>query len=179
MSMLQGNGAVVVAHPDDETLWAGSFINAHPGITVICCTVPRRDPERAIRFFDACRVLGAFPVLIPFVEPDPTLHIDHLDLISLDWFDFVVTHNSNGEYGHVHHKDVHDYVMSEADCPVYTFGYNHPGGKGFAVDVSPEKEKALMMYDHQSPTDGGKPKWVALMDTYNIPKDKEHFYAEC
>lgn len=183
MSLSQGNGAVVVAHPDDETLWAGGFISQHPGITVICCTVPRRDPERALKFFDACRVLGAFPVLVPFVEPAPNESIEHLDLLDLSGFDWIVTHNANGEYGHLHHRDVYSHVLRVTDCPLYVFGYNHVSGRGaFTVDLTRGawecKEAALHCYDHQSPADGGKPKWLALMDTYSISRDQEVFHVE-
>lgn len=179
---LQGNGAVIVAHPDDETLWAGGFIASHPGVTVICCTVPRRDPERAIRFFDACRVLGAFPVLIPFVEPPANESIEHLDLLELEGFDWVVTHNHKGEYGHQHHKDVYEWVESHTACPMYVFGYEMEGEPAIKTSISgvfgKVKIEALQCYDHCSPSDNGKTKWEALLDTYNISSEVETLYAE-
>ena len=93
------NKAVVVAHPDDETLWASSQCE---GADVICCTVPYRDPERAIKFFEAVRILGGYPILIPFQESigEP---IPHLREVDLSRYDTVVTHNADGEYGHLHH----------------------------------------------------------------------------
>ena len=162
--------AVVVAHPDDETLWASSHIG--PGVDVICCTVPRRDPERAIRFFDAVRELGGFPILIPFVESAPNELLPHLDVLDLSRYDTVVTHGAKGEYGHLHHMHVHDHVNATFTGKKVFFGYQ----EGNLVECDPERKKAaLMKYDHHSPSDGGKPKWQALIDVYDIDLGKEYF----
>lgn len=182
MRQLEGKGAVVVAHPDDETLWAGGFIAKHPGVTVICYTVPRRDPERSLLFFEACRSLGAFPILVPIQEPAANEELTHCDVLQLSQYDWILTHNKNGEYGHQHHKDVHQHVMKSTSCPVFVFGYNFESGRGAIVldldnGIWERKLTALQCYDHQSPSDGGKPKWRALMDVYQISPDQEVFYA--
>jgi LmbE family N-acetylglucosaminyl deacetylase len=167
--------AVVVAHPDDETLWCGGWI-ARFKPDVICCTVPRRDPERAIRFFDAVRELGGYPILIPFVEPEPNELIQHLDALDLSRYSSILTHGEDGEYGHLHHKQVNAYVKEHADCPVVTFG----GDYEIVLTESEQERKrtALECYDHRSPSDCGKPKWVALLDRYNISMDRERYSAE-
>ena len=42
-----GKNLMVVAHPDDETMWGGSLPIRYPGDWfIVCCTVPKRDPER-------------------------------------------------------------------------------------------------------------------------------------
>jgi len=179
---VKGNGAVVVAHPDDETLWAGGLIASSENVTVICCTVPRKDPERALKFFDAVRVLGGYPVLVPFVEPSPLEDIDHLDVLQLSGFDWIATHNANGEYGHRHHKNVHEWVKSDADCPVFTFGHGQDCGDhviDLTGDYGAAKFAALECYDSYSPADSGLPKWVALMNTYDIDRKREVYCAEC
>ena len=52
--------AVIVAHPDDETLWAGGTILTHPGINWVILTLCRKsDPDRAPRFFKAIEQFGA------------------------------------------------------------------------------------------------------------------------
>lgn len=52
--------AVIVAHPDDETLWAGGAVLIHPEW---CCSIfalcRARDPDRAPRFERVARALGA------------------------------------------------------------------------------------------------------------------------
>src|SRR6185369_9909067 len=90
---------LVVAHPDDESLFFGGLLASEPGDwTVISCSIPRTDPIRAWKFFDACEVLGAKPRLLPFSETE--FNISALELSS---FDQIVTHNSAGEYGHPQH----------------------------------------------------------------------------
>ena len=51
---------VIVAHPDDETLWAGGTILMHPEtnwtIVVLC---KKNDPDRSVRFNRALDLLQA------------------------------------------------------------------------------------------------------------------------
>src|SRR6266705_2571148 len=96
--------ALVVAHCDDESLWFGGLLAAEPGDwTIIACSIPRTDPIRAWKFFDACEVLGAKPRLLPFVESGPLELLGNTDRLDLAGFDQIVTHNVVGEYGHRHH----------------------------------------------------------------------------
>ena len=61
--------AIVVAHPDDEVLWAGGLPLRFPGDwTVVCCSTPAKDPVRAEHFFDACDVLGVKGKIFPFLN---------------------------------------------------------------------------------------------------------------
>src|SRR5471030_1163549 len=52
--------AVVVAHPDDETLWSGGFILTHPEFLWRIVTLCRgSDPDRAPKFRQVLQRLGA------------------------------------------------------------------------------------------------------------------------
>jgi LmbE family N-acetylglucosaminyl deacetylase len=59
-SDLGHRAAVVVAHPDDETLWCGGYILTHPGLRWRIVTLCRAlDPDRAPKFRRVLERLGA------------------------------------------------------------------------------------------------------------------------
>ena len=52
------NVAVIVAHSDDETLWAGGTILSHPSWNCFIISLCREsDTERATKFYRALKVL--------------------------------------------------------------------------------------------------------------------------
>ena len=54
------NAAVIVAHPDDETLWAGGFILSNPHTNWFIATLCRKsDPDRSKKFSLALQSYGA------------------------------------------------------------------------------------------------------------------------
>src|SRR5674476_426209 len=54
------NVAVIVAHPDDETLWAGGTMLSHPSWNwFIVCLSRKSDKERATKFYDALKIFKA------------------------------------------------------------------------------------------------------------------------
>lgn len=172
-------GAIVVAHPDDETLWCGGLMARFPRRwTVICCSIPRTDPIRAWKFFAACEFLGATARLLPFTEPGPDEPLGNLEALDLAGFDCIVTHNEVGEYGHRHHRDVHAHVLARAADRAVAIGYRVPA-RPVANDRCAEtcvlrlsdpdfwrKREALARYDHVAPHDNGRPKSRALLDRY-------------
>lgn len=167
------NGAIVVAHPDDESLWCGGLMARFPARwTAICCSIPRRDPIRAWKFFDACAVLGASARLLPFVEPDPGSWISAVQSVDLSGYDTIVTHNSVGEYGHLHHVQVHQHIAQHWPRKMVTIGYGQPGT--YRIELTgPEMQRkfdAIRCYNHVSPSDG-KPKWEALFERYGTMFD--------
>lgn len=166
--------ALVVAHCDDESLWFGGLLASEPGDwTVIACSIPRADPERAWKFFDACCVLGARARLLPFVETAAQDPLQQTGLIDLSGFDQIVTHNDVGEYGHQHHRWLNRHLTARYPDKVVTGCYGKdPGPKRIVLDAHQMgiKMAALRCYDHTSPMDG-KPKWRALLDRYGSQFD--------
>jgi LmbE family N-acetylglucosaminyl deacetylase len=161
------HGVVVVAHPDDESLWFGGLLlTAPPQWTVVCCTVPRRDPVRADKFTEACRLLGvAKSFVLPFSEVEPI----RFDQLNIGGFDIIVTHGRAGEYGHRQHQELHQFIAGT--WPHKTICSAYGDKPTFTLELSDSqyerKLAALRAYDHCSPTDYGKPKWRALLDVYD------------
>jgi LmbE family N-acetylglucosaminyl deacetylase len=107
--------AVVVAHPDDETLWAGGTILSNPGKNYFVASLCRKnDPDRAPKFAKVLDALGANgamgdlddgPEQIPL--PDERVEQAILQLLPERQYDLVITHSIYGEYTrHRRHEEV-------------------------------------------------------------------------
>ena len=138
------NCAVVVAHPDDETLWAGGTILMHPDSrwTIVTLTC-KSDPDRAARFQKALERLKARGVMGdlddgPEQKPLRVLEVEDaiVDLLPSDRFDLVLTHGPWGEYtSHKRHEEVSRAVMALRENrklqagEIWMFAYDDKGGK--------------------------------------------------
>ncbi len=107
--------AVVVAHPDDETLWAGGLLLGYPQWSIVIVTLCRgSDPDRApkfhkaLRYFNAEGLMGDLddgPEQVPL--PAPMVEQTIISLLPRRDYDLVVTHGPNGEYTrHRRHEEV-------------------------------------------------------------------------
>jgi LmbE family N-acetylglucosaminyl deacetylase len=105
-SVARRRAAVIVAHPDDETLWCGGFILEHPAWSWDVVALSRaRDPDRAPRFRRVLARLGATGVLGdlddgPEQRPLPSAEVEEAvaSLLPRRAFDLVLTHGPRGEY---------------------------------------------------------------------------------
>ncbi len=107
--------AVIVAHPDDETLWAGGTILSHPAWKCfIVCMSRQSDTERAGKFYDALKVLKSDGIMGDADDGPDQKPLDEkelqriiLELLPDKPFDMVLTHNPSGEYTrHLRHEEV-------------------------------------------------------------------------
>lgn len=106
--------ALIVAHPDDETLWAGGTLLGHPAWNCfIVCICRGNDTNRAPKFFKALQTLKAEGIMGDLNDGPEQFPLDKqlledtiLKLLPLRHFDLVITHNPKGEYTrHVRHEE--------------------------------------------------------------------------
>jgi LmbE family N-acetylglucosaminyl deacetylase len=106
--------AVVVAHPDDETLWVGGTILSHPAWEwFIVCLCRGTDEDRSSRFYNTLRILKSEGIIGdlddgPEQKPLEENEIEKviLELLPAKHFDLIITHNPTGEYTrHLRHEE--------------------------------------------------------------------------
>jgi len=113
--------AVIVAHPDDETLWAGGTILSQPTWNWFITTLCRAsDRDRAPKFFQALEVLGARGTMGdlddgPDQEPlaENVVQETILQLLPQTHFDLILSHSPAGEYTrHRRHEEIGNGVIT-------------------------------------------------------------------
>jgi LmbE family N-acetylglucosaminyl deacetylase len=115
------SAAVIVAHPDDETLWAGGIILSHPSWRWFVLSLCRgSDPDRAPRFFAALNVLHAEgkmadlddgPEQAPLEKHEIEAAI--LQALPSTRFDLLISHSPAGEYTrHRRHEETGEIIIS-------------------------------------------------------------------
>jgi LmbE family N-acetylglucosaminyl deacetylase len=139
-----GKCGVVVAHPDDETLWVGGTMLMHPDCRWTVVTLCRgSDSDRAPRFFKALKEFNATGAMGdlddgPQQDPLPSGKVQDciMELLSSDRFDAIFTHGLRGEYTrHLRHEEVAKAVLALRRNEIlhsrelFTFAYHDGGGE--------------------------------------------------
>ncbi len=114
---------MVVAHPDDETLWGGAHLT-EGGWFVVCLTngyneVRKNEFYEVIKEFGCEGMILSYPDLLAngqrstWTTERTSIAKDVNTILKYKHWGMVVTHNPNGEYGHIHHKMTSKLVTEE------------------------------------------------------------------
>lgn len=108
---------MIVAHPDDEIIWAGGLILQNPDWEWTVFSLCRADdPDRAPKFEKVCKNLNAQAIITNLDDKSPqplskeSIKEVILEKISQKKYEKIFTHGSNGEYGHIRHIEIHRVV---------------------------------------------------------------------
>jgi LmbE family N-acetylglucosaminyl deacetylase len=153
--------AVLVAHPDDETLWAGGTLLSEPTwLPFVWCACRAYDADRAPKFHRVLKQLGARGAMAdlddsPEQPPlaDEQVEKSLLESLPTHSFDRILTHSPLGEYTrHQRHEDVARAVLrlwlrgSLSAAELWLFAYDDQGGS----DLPRALENADIMFELSS-----------------------------
>ncbi len=153
-SSLQLDGVenlMIVAHPDDDVLWGGAHL-LEERYLVVCITAGANE-TRAKEFTAAMKKTGDIGIMLGF--PNKTLgkrndwkssrakiKQELTEIMQLKSWKSIVTHNPEGEYGHIHHKMTSSIVteiyeeLYPGQSNLYYFGAYYSKDKIGAVENS-------------------------------------------
>jgi len=143
----------LVAHPDDCVIFAWPFIEAHPEFnwTIVYMTYKNHEPraQEMRAYWDRRGIVTAFMGhQDDYLDQqtgrlnfwDPGMVGEHVRVnVEVHKPDLILTHNVDGDYGHIHHQLVHQIANSIGVPKVYfasTFNYNVEYKVVIPVDIN-------------------------------------------
>jgi LmbE family N-acetylglucosaminyl deacetylase len=171
---------VFVAHPDDETLWAGGTLltrNTWSPFVVSACRAS--DSDRAPKFFKVLEQLGAQGSMADLDDgpeqtplPDEAIEQALLGALASQAFDRILTHSPLGEYTrHVRHEEVARAVLrlwqsGRLSAPeLWLFAYEDDAGRRLPSAI----ESADVV--HELPAEIWARKRLLITDSYGFPAE--------
>jgi LmbE family N-acetylglucosaminyl deacetylase len=148
---------IVVAHPDDETIWMGGTILKNNFDWTIFSLCRKSDLDRAPKFKKVCEFYGAKSIITD-VEDDKLNPIKIQEIISIieknlkqKEFNFVFTHGENGEYRHQRHAEVHNAIVAMVKQNIlickflYSFAYKSIPRTSMRIAVPENSDKKVLL----------------------------------
>ena len=171
---------MLVAHPDDETLWAGGTLLMHdawaPFVTTLC---RGSDQERSPKFFAALTRLSAHGAMTDLDDGaeqvplgDAEVEQALLSALPSRRFDRILTHSPFGEYTrHLRHEEVGRAVLrlwlsgELSAAEVWLFAYEDGAGQHLPVAA------ASADITGDLPLEIWHQKLSLITDVYGFPRD--------
>lgn len=145
---------MIVAHPDDETIFGGGHL-LQDKYTVVCITCGKIE-YRVKEFEEVMSKTKEDYIMLGYTDrenltgPISNWNNEYNDIYNslseiingTDW-DIIVTHNPDGEYGHIHHIKTSEIVSEIANKDkLYYFGHWYTDGdNGPRIDDNLYNEK--------------------------------------
>ncbi|MBN1786932.1 MAG: PIG-L family deacetylase [Sedimentisphaerales bacterium] len=180
--------AVIVAHPDDETLWAGGTILSNPKINWTILSLCRKsDADRAPKFTAVAARLGAKGFMADLDDEAEQKPLEQaqirqtvLNTLPKRTFDIILTHSPKGEYTrHLRHEETARAVLSlwndgklEAN-QILLFAYEDNGGQ---YSPRPIKNADIII---ELPKNVWNTKKDIIIDSYGFSPDSFEAKAAC
>lgn len=117
---------MIVAHPDDESIFGGANLIRETGWKVICLTNGSSE-IRSKEFYTAMNMIGVsceiwdYPDELEGHFDSDILTKDLNKVIRKNSPNCVVTHNLDGEYGHSQHKSLSEILHTIINKNLYVF----------------------------------------------------------
>jgi LmbE family N-acetylglucosaminyl deacetylase len=142
---------MIVAHPDDESIFGGEALISSRGWMVICATGASNERRRN-EFMGAMHSVRANYTMLDHADHmhsgnfDPRLEDTLIRLLAEHPYEMIVTHSKHGEYGHPQHRALHQIVLRiVGNRRLYMFGTNWLG----RAQMSAAKEMLLKHYSRE------------------------------
>lgn len=117
--MVKKETLIIVAHPDDETIWLGGNLLESKDKKTIISLCRKKDRDRAPKFRKACEMFHAKGYMFDLDDAESGKYKDIsnkdiikrvLEITKKKKYDVLYTHGKNGEYKHIRHKQIHNAV---------------------------------------------------------------------
>lgn len=172
--------AVIVAHPDDETLWCGGLILMNPDREWTIYSMCRGDdPDRSPKFSNVLKYLNAKGNMSTLDDGPEQFPLDISDikktilsiLLSQE-FDLIITHSLNGEYtSHKRHEEISTAVSGLwqegllKGKELWMFAYEDDNKRYLPKAIASAHLKIKL------PRNIWEKKYQIITDIYNFPPD--------
>jgi LmbE family N-acetylglucosaminyl deacetylase len=172
--------AIIIAHPDDETLWTGGTILNHPDWHCFILSLCRAsDKNRAPKFYNALKILEADGNMADLDDGPEQKPLDLyivtsaiMELLPPVRYDLIISHDPNGEYTrHLRHEEVGQAVIrlwssgKISAKELWTFAYEDGGKKYLPKPIA----NAAIYHKLSKPI--WEKKYNLITETYGFDKD--------